>query len=1478
MEDLLKNRFSELTPIEESLSYSTFKGFDNLFRKNVILKILFPIATKDINLLTLLAQLYHRNIVSAIDLIPLPGGYYCVVFPEYSKNRLSKNDLKEGNPLPFTLQIQAVIEFLFSKSIGIRNISWRNFSKDNGTLYLTEFEENIYRISQLDDEIREEGIENLIFRLPKFIKTNFINEKEIFNKIMKENSYLITSFLGFDLRRKEDQIIDGFIEENGFSYTKVLGIFGKEGQGKSTFLKNSIVRSRSISSPIIFLNSSGMEEFSNALFAQLSWLSPMKRINAYNLEGLDGIVKLIENLFLENGYSSLLFIYDDLDKADYEVVQFFEKICNAINDAYPFKFIFTSENYLPFLKDLRSYHLNLSFSNFNEFRENIWVGHPELEEFIEIAWKKSVGNLNLFHWIIRDLEFWKKGLDYKERDCLKKDLLKNYSKEEIEPLRFIACFPKGFNISWFKNFTKSEMDNLTFFLNKGLLEQKGTRLFLKEPWQSIIKESLPIEEKKRIHDLGAEFDKENSYYHLFIGGRYEEGVEELQRFLEDFKNKGQIKEAINLARLFQENIEKINDSSKKFNFYYSISELHLKIGDFASAFQYIAKSSQFIKPSSEEWMELKVKFVECLYGMMRYGKAIDVLKRSMEFANIYNHEKYVNAFNYHLSKSLWKVGKHEESENILKKLEMSGDRFYSGVAKRDRGYYNFLKGDVGGKQLIESSLKLLDKFPKEGAVALKYLGCIYMKEKRWEESFRSFSRAIRIFEKENDLFNLAGLCSDIGKLFLEREELLNAETWFKKAFEIYSKIDNPRGVTLSQFNLTEVMIPSGKWKIAKEILHRCAEIDKGSQNFFSYAYDISSLGYLEFLTGNFDHAKKLLKESSGIFETYNATKELIDAKLKVTELFLETGDFNGAKKVLDEIDSMDLPEELIRELLGHKLLKAKYFLKKKEVEKSEKIVSEIIDKAAQCELKTILGNALLLKALMSKEKERDESINLFLKCIELFNELDNRFLSNIALIEFYIKFPDIAELRNVKESLEWLKECGYFRYSQYEESIFPKEKESNSRKLLKFLAEMGRFDWIKVLTFDSSGKLSLEGVFPYIDIEDTACIDISILSPKVFKTEGSETLQIPIIKSGILKGFVLCGKKGRIESEDIEQVLSFAEPIYSIFYRKEKKEGDRLGLEPRIIGGTSIKKIIEIINKIKDFNYPVLIVGESGTGKELISRYIHNLSSRRNGPFIPINCSALPEHLLESELFGWVKGAFTGANTERKGLIEEADGGTFFLDEIGDLPLSLQAKLLRVLQEKETRRLGENKIRKVDVRFISATNKDLEQEVKEKRFREDLYYRVKGVVIHIPPLRERKEDIPLLTNYFIEKYCDEIGRDKVHLSSGALETLITYPWPGNVRELESEIRNTIMFLDPEKKIVNIDDLPPNIASQRTIKLDVGGNYDLVTAKEIFEKNYIEEILKRNSWNRKKTADALNITRQGLFKLMKKYGIRNKVNE
>ena len=304
-----------------------------------------------------------------------------------------------------------------------------------------------------------------------------------------------------------------------------------------------------------------------------------------------------------------------------------------------------------------------------------------------------------------------------------------------------------------------------------------------------------------------------------------------------------------------------------------------------------------------------------------------------------------------------------------------------------------------------------------------------------------------------------------------------------------------------------------------------------------------------------------------------------------------------------------------------------------------------------------------------------------------------------------------------------------------------------------------------------------------------------------------------------------------------------------------------------------MQKIFDVIKKIAQYKSTVLITGESGTGKELVARALHYHSERSQGPFLPINCGAIPENLLESELFGHAKGAFTDAIRTKKGLFEEADGGTLFLDEIGELPGQLQVKLLRVLQEGEVRRIGESKSIQVDVRIVSATVKDLVKEVNEGRFREDLFYRLNVLPIHIPPLRKRKEDIPLLIHHFINKYNEAMNKNVAGVDQKALEALMNYKWYGNVRELENTIERAIVLTDQDH--IGVENLPVEVQDFKgELQLEVFSDEEcsIKKASKTLEINLIKKALRKTKGNHTHAARVLEISHRALLYKIKEYGI------
>jgi len=315
----------------------------------------------------------------------------------------------------------------------------------------------------------------------------------------------------------------------------------------------------------------------------------------------------------------------------------------------------------------------------------------------------------------------------------------------------------------------------------------------------------------------------------------------------------------------------------------------------------------------------------------------------------------------------------------------------------------------------------------------------------------------------------------------------------------------------------------------------------------------------------------------------------------------------------------------------------------------------------------------------------------------------------------------------------------------------------------------------------------------------------------------------------------------------------------------KKQIEERYNFEQIIGESQAIKSLIAEVKKIADSKSNVIILGETGTGKELFARAIHYNSSRRDRPFIPINCSAIPENLLESEFFGYVRGAFSGAVQNKRGLFEEADGGTLFLDEIGDLGAQLQAKLLRVIDDREIRPLGSVQSRKVDIRFITATNRDIDSAVSGGSFREDLFYRINVVRFVLPPLRERTDDIIVLAEHFMQKFAQQIGKQVQGFDDDVKKVLLSYRWPGNVRELQNIIERAVLLADTP--LITIGHLPEGIRAVSSFRVK-----QLVKMLSI--EDYTKEFILtyQGKYNEQQLADFLGITRKSLWEKRKKWGI------
>ena len=388
---------------------------------------------------------------------------------------------------------------------------------------------------------------------------------------------------------------------------------------------------------------------------------------------------------------------------------------------------------------------------------------------------------------------------------------------------------------------------------------------------------------------------------------------------------------------------------------------------------------------------------------------------------------------------------------------------------------------------------------------------------------------------------------------------------------------------------------------------------------------------------------------------------------------------------------------------------------------------------------------------------------------------------------------------------------------------------------------------------------------------------------EAYRAGGGSALVLVMTAYGSLDLAMEAMKKGAYDyipkpfgADDVLLIVRKAEEREQL-----RKEVGRLRQEVRadarfgeiVIGSPAMRKALEIVQKVAPHDSPVLITGASGTGKELIARMLHRESTRADREFVPVNCGGVPEQLLESEFFGFVKGAFTGADRDKPGLFEAADGGTLFLDEVGELPGALQVKLLRALQEGEVRRIGSNETKRVDVRVISATNQDLESAVESGDFRKDLYYRLAVVPVHLPPLRSRIEEIPQLTKHLLERHARRLHVDVEEIEPEAMEILLAYSWPGNIRELENVIERALVLTDG--KTISVEDLPESVRRPAPDGPALAVDGDDLSVKRHgarLERHLIQLALDRTGGNKTQAAELLELSPRALRYKIQEYGL------
>lgn len=760
----------------------------------------------------------------------------------------------------------------------------------------------------------------------------------------------------------------------------------------------------------------------------------------------------------------------------------------------------------------------------------------------------------------------------------------------------------------------------------------------------------------------------------------------------------------------------------------------------------------------------------------------------------------------------------------------------------------------------------------------------------------------------------AGLAVDLGNLYLDRDMVNPAEVWYRRALTLYQTQRNRSGIVLVKSNLVDILIIKGKWQEAKEHLEITLGYYKKNKALLAMAVDYFNIARLEYLKRNFSEALTFIGTAAGIFEESRATGMLAEARLlELMILHLRNPDreidFGSLNRWLPNNPGLFWTEDRLDEALAEVTPVSLQFQLTVLLLNMPRYRSPVLAGHLK-KLSIELGrggknyyyyeyyytdfHGLSCPGAGTDSKERENRDRCFTDAYYFFLKNHRRMWESVILHKEEIDrkasgYNVFESARMVEESLNWKIPEDFFN--------------SLVNQLRRELPDRGEsLELVKLVIRDTESDEETE---PLFNLTTTRQFDIltdemeyyarrhsehldldpeeirrhrEFTSPeKVFYSYPATRVMLWKLSEKLYSVLVLAFSHEEFRGYDVmdrhgDLLSRFAALIlryYEKDYRLSRKLDFMIGESP------AVQELKGKISRVSGVDFSLLIRGESGSGKELVAKGVHLLSRRARQAFVPVNAAAIPENLLEAELFGYKKGAFTGAAVDRPGLVEAAHKGTLFLDEIADLPLQLQAKLLRVLQEKEIRRVGEHKARPVDIRLISATNKDLKEMIREGRFREDLYFRLGDLNLRVPPLRERLEDIPLLVSHFLEKYGFDPGIDGAVLRRITQYFLVrghTHEWTGNVRELESGVKRLITFF-PE-----FERNPDSVAILDT-DLETGtGTYSwnsgagLKDARMSLERLLILHTLKINEWNKVETASALRITRQGLFKLMNKHGI------
>ncbi len=890
---------------------------------------------------------------------------------------------------------------------------------------------------------------------------------------------------------------------------------------------------------------------------------------------------------------------------------------------------------------------------------------------------------------------------------------------------------------------------------------------------------------------------------------------------------------------------------------------------------------------NNEWNKAETEFTEA-------GKL---------FSHIDSHEGLA-AINNNLAGLAMLQGEWKLSESLyLKSLEYEQKRYnldgisgcYSNLGYLFEDENNYKKS----LNYLNQALKIQRLLGNRDIITKIYnnIGITYMDNGEYANAEDAFNQLHDIAVKFNSYRNVIAAYNNLGALFFKSGDWTKATDYYERAIRKSKDTNFYEGLCKSYNNTGELYERRGEYGMAYDYYAKGMELLPSITDDFLKAELYGNLGSVLTHLHKFGEAYGYLVESYDFFKGLNAKDKIIEGSQKQAFYFIQTRNFESAIYYLDS--ALKLAEEIDQQFQIGRCYYLKSFMMQNDPAAARELLKKSIEKFIQTNnnFELAMANFRFAQILFGEEKweqalqlltENKKIIKRFgaIKFLEkndiLIQKINKKYAIELKeskqqeslLNQFY----EITQSLNGIDDFDLLLETALDKLVEFSEAdggvfcLYPNQQVKDAWEYVifnSFSNEDKRFNVIMEIvnqTFFSGGCKNIKQPHMAPEYNNIVTFPLTVRNEKrgvicVFTKHGSHYFNEKIYN--LLSA--LCN-----------QIVVIVENLSYENLRKShaviREELASQGNFTSIIGKSEkIQEIFRMIDKIKNTPTTILLEGPSGTGKELIARALHYNSNRRNKKFIAQYCGALPETLLESELFGHVKGSFTGATHDKKGLFEIADGGTFFLDEIADISLSTQAKLLRFLQEGEVKRVGSTKTEKVDVRVICATNVSLKEKVEKGEFRLDLFYRLNVIRINVPSLKERKSDVPLLAVHFLDKFCRRMGKRVNGISEEAMKYLSSYDWPGNIRQLENEIERAVTLADDDTYIKS-SDLSGEIFRFRenTDTLNLLEDTSLKAAVEKLERQMILRALGETGWNQTRAAKRLGLSRQGLIKKIQRY--------